>query len=287
MGLIDILQENQQEVAAIFGRLCGRRLTLQLLPCSAQEINLFRSQAGVTVTVRGQTQELHVLIPEGILLPGDYHSPSPTTRSRLSTLAQELAVALLPEDLDATASWELTRPSSGQVERSEGIRRSETFRLRFADEAGNTVGTAAVFIHETAGSERTPEQARGNKGIAGDINPATSLSAEAGQQGQSGAAKRHLAAGPQLSAYVRALLRVPLSVGVTLARRRQPIGTLLQLSPGAIIQFDKSCEDLLDLEVAGRVIAQGEAVKVGDKFGLRILRILSPPERVETLRPKE
>jgi flagellar motor switch/type III secretory pathway protein FliN len=79
-------------------------------------------------------------------------------------------------------------------------------------------------------------------------------------------------------------------VVVTLARKRQPLGRILELGPGSLIQFDKSCDAMLELEVAARSVALGEAVKVGDKFGLRITSITLPDERFLPLKkgcPKE
>jgi flagellar motor switch/type III secretory pathway protein FliN len=55
---------------------------------------------------------------------------------------------------------------------------------------------------------------------------------------------------------------------------------IVQLGPGAIIQFEKSCEEMLELEAGSIPIAAGEAVKVGDKFGLRITSIRLPEERM-------
>ena len=43
-----------------------------------------------------------------------------------------------------------------------------------------------------------------------------------------------------------------------------------ELGPGSIIKFEKTCDEPLDLCVGGRPIAQGEVVKVGDKFGVKI-----------------
>ena len=54
---------------------------------------------------------------------------------------------------------------------------------------------------------------------------------------------------------------------------------IIELGPGSIIQFDKPCEDLLELEVGGHKIGKGEAVKVGDKFGLRLTSLIVPEER--------
>ena len=79
-----------------------------------------------------------------------------------------------------------------------------------------------------------------------------------------------------LPIYARSLLRIRVPVVVTLAEKRQPLGRIVELGPGSIIHFDKSCEEMLDLDVGGRPIATGEAVKVGDKFGLRINSIILP-----------
>ena len=85
--------------------------------------------------------------------------------------------------------------------------------------------------------------------------------------------------------YARSLLRVTVPVEVTLAEQRQPVDRIVELVPGAIIQFDKSCEEMLQLRVADHPIAEGEAVKVGDKFGLRITSIVLPEERFNAVRP--
>ncbi len=93
-----------------------------------------------------------------------------------------------------------------------------------------------------------------------------------------------------LPLYSRSLLRIKVPVVVTLARKRQPLSRILELGPGAIIQFDKSCDAMLELDVAARSVALGEAVKVGDKFGLRINSITLPEERFIPLKngfPKE
>ena len=43
---------------------------------------------------------------------------------------------------------------------------------------------------------------------------------------------------------------------------------------------------MLDLEAGGHPVAHGEAVKVGDKFGLRITSVRLPDERFEPLKIK-
>jgi flagellar motor switch protein FliM len=51
------------------------------------------------------------------------------------------------------------------------------------------------------------------------------------------------------------------------------------LVPGAILQFEKMCDETLSLEVGDHRVAEGETVKVGDKFGLRVTSMVLPGER--------
>jgi flagellar motor switch/type III secretory pathway protein FliN len=81
------------------------------------------------------------------------------------------------------------------------------------------------------------------------------------------------------ASYRRSLLKIETPVVVSLATTRLPVGRILDLGPGAIIQFDKPYDQPLVLEVGGRAIAEGETVKVGEKFGLRVTAMIMPAER--------
>jgi len=71
----------------------------------------------------------------------------------------------------------------------------------------------------------------------------------------------------------KSLLRINSDVTVTLARKSLPVDRILSFVPGVMIQFDKACDTPLSIEIDDRTIARGEVVKVGDKFGVRILEI--------------
>ena len=83
----------------------------------------------------------------------------------------------------------------------------------------------------------------------------------------------------QLPPLARSLLKIRVPVKVTLAETKIPIRRVLEIGPGSILQFNKSCEAPLTLEAGDQAIAIGEAVKVGDKFGLWITTIAMPDER--------
>jgi len=83
---------------------------------------------------------------------------------------------------------------------------------------------------------------------------------------------------------VEFLLDVPLQVTVELGRTRMRIADLLRLAKGSIIELDKLAGEPLDVRVNGQLVARGEAVVVNDKFGIRLSDVLSPTERVKSLR---
>jgi len=80
------------------------------------------------------------------------------------------------------------------------------------------------------------------------------------------------------------LLDIPLKVTVEMGRTRMALRDLLQLGPGSVVELAKMAGEPLDVLVNGRPIARGEAVMVGDKFGIRLTDVISPTERIAGLK---
>jgi flagellar motor switch protein FliN/FliY len=76
------------------------------------------------------------------------------------------------------------------------------------------------------------------------------------------------------------ILKLDVPVIVRLAERQLPLGEVLRLVPGAIIELDKDAEGELDLMVNNRAVACGTAVKVGENFGIRLTYMGDPKKRV-------
>lgn len=72
---------------------------------------------------------------------------------------------------------------------------------------------------------------------------------------------------------VQRVLRLELPVIVKLAQRRLNVQEVLRLGAGAIIEFDKSSDEPLELMINNTTIGLGETVKVGENFGLRVTHI--------------
>lgn len=79
------------------------------------------------------------------------------------------------------------------------------------------------------------------------------------------------------------IMDIPLVVQVELGRSTMPIGDLLQLAQGSIVELAKLAGEPLDVLVHGKLVARGEAVVINDQFGVRLTDIVSPTERIETL----
>lgn len=71
------------------------------------------------------------------------------------------------------------------------------------------------------------------------------------------------------------VLDVPVSVTVELGRKTVAIGALMQLGPGAVLELGKAAGESLDLLVNGKLVARGEAVVVGEKYGIRITEVVN------------
>ena len=69
------------------------------------------------------------------------------------------------------------------------------------------------------------------------------------------------------------ILRLEVPVIVQLAERKLTLAEVMRLGAGAIIEFSKSNDEPLELLINNKPIGVGEAVKVGENFGLRITQI--------------
>jgi flagellar motor switch protein FliN/FliY len=79
------------------------------------------------------------------------------------------------------------------------------------------------------------------------------------------------------------LLDIPLEISVQLGRTKLPISELMSLSPGSVIDLDKMSGEPLDILLNNKLVARGEAVLVNDRYGVRIVEIISAGDRVAGL----
>ncbi|HBV96629.1 MAG: hypothetical protein JL50_16390 [Peptococcaceae bacterium BICA1-7] len=80
------------------------------------------------------------------------------------------------------------------------------------------------------------------------------------------------------------LLEVPLKISVILGRTKKPIKEVLNLTPGAIVELTSLVDEPVEVLVNGTLVARGEVVVVNENFGVRVISIISPEERLKQLR---
>ena len=274
--VIAACQTNAAETAAAFSRVFDTPLDLSVGRAATWAPSRMPSgYAGpgllVQLKISGGVSAL-VAIPESSgLIPAWYATPDLSGAGKLATLAQELGMLVLPEQF---------MPEDFAAQRVSSL----SAALQRAD---LPVSAASVDL--------TLAAADGRQAIATLLWPAKNPAAVYVEPPEVKRAAIAAAAGrapvepshndfENLPPYGRNLLRINVPVSVTLAAKKQPVNKILELVPGSIIQFEKSCDEMLELEVNEHCVAQGECVKVGDKFGLRITSLVLPPERFSTVR---
>lgn len=80
------------------------------------------------------------------------------------------------------------------------------------------------------------------------------------------------------------ILDVSITLSMEVGRTRLPIRSLLQLNQGSVVELDRAAGEPLDVYVNGTLVAHGEVVVVNDKFGVRLIDVVSPAERIRNLR---
>ena len=79
------------------------------------------------------------------------------------------------------------------------------------------------------------------------------------------------------------VLDIPVRLSVELGRTKIAIKDILQLKPGSVVELDTLAVDLVDVLVNGHLIAQGEIVVSNDKFGIRLIDVVTAAERLKRL----
>lgn len=70
---------------------------------------------------------------------------------------------------------------------------------------------------------------------------------------------------------------VDVRLTVELGRTEMKLKDVLGLGEESVVMLDRLTDELLDVMVNGKLIARGEVVAQGDRFGLRIVELAGRP----------
>lgn len=80
---------------------------------------------------------------------------------------------------------------------------------------------------------------------------------------------------------LRVLENIEVRMTVEVGRTEITIRDLLRLSEGSVVELDRLAGDPLDILINGTMIARGEVVMVGERFGVRFGEIVELEKRVQ------
>lgn len=88
---------------------------------------------------------------------------------------------------------------------------------------------------------------------------------------------------PPIDSGLARVLEIPLTIHVELGRKRMKIRELMAVGAGSVLPLETQAGASLSIYANETLIAEGEAVVVGERYGVRVTDIVSPAERVRRL----
>ncbi|MDM7972220.1 MAG: flagellar motor switch protein FliN, partial [candidate division Zixibacteria bacterium] len=79
------------------------------------------------------------------------------------------------------------------------------------------------------------------------------------------------------------LMDVNLPLSIELGRTRMSIADILSLGPGSVVELNKLAGEPVDVLVNGKIVARGEVVVIDENFGVRIVQLMTPEQRLKLL----
>jgi flagellar motor switch protein FliN len=79
------------------------------------------------------------------------------------------------------------------------------------------------------------------------------------------------------------LMDVELPVMLHFGSRQATLHEVLELATGAVLELDHEVHEPVDLMLNGKLIARGEVVVVDGNYGLRVMEVVSPQQRISSL----
>ena len=83
---------------------------------------------------------------------------------------------------------------------------------------------------------------------------------------------------------LKVLENIDVKLTVEVGSAELKIRELLRLNEGSVIELERLAGDPLDILINGTMIAKGEVVMVGERFGIRFVEIVDPQKRIESVK---
>lgn len=280
--LIDQIFEDCRSNIADLARSLGTNLNMEVQLEPGEEtkgsediLSKVSEQPGIVVTLQLDGFGILCLIPESLPIPVWYRCPNDSQKSQLQTLPMEWSGGMLPTELEAVEEKAVTcenlRAHLAASQPAENVRMLELSATVAGAEGSNAPATIHLVlpVENPILKQAADDSAPTNETAAGESVAAR----EAGSVAASPASAPPLIQEPVdrvLEKRKQRISKVPVNLIVQIANRKMDVQQLREIVPGALLIFDQPCDSLLDVFVDNRLYCRGEAVKVGEKFGVKI-----------------
>jgi len=213
---------------------------------------------GFAVTIRGEQEGRFAVVLDAGVLDTPLMGEGVDQKAAWNELLREVAESAAGEML-AKSGVKLTVEKLEEIAAENKI--SQAFQLKTAS------GAWTILVRDEV---RAPKKAE---------TPVAREKAQPATQKADGTASV-VSSRPR----IELLMDVELEATLRFGSREIPLGELLELGPGDVVQLDRHVNDPVDLIVADKIVARGDVVLVNGNFGLRVTEVAEPRLRLETIR---
>lgn len=82
---------------------------------------------------------------------------------------------------------------------------------------------------------------------------------------------------------IAVLQEIDVRLSVEIGSTKLKIRELLSLNEGSVVELDRDSSQPVDILVNGTLLARGDVVTLGERFGIRISEIVTAGERVHAI----
>ena len=82
---------------------------------------------------------------------------------------------------------------------------------------------------------------------------------------------------------LRVLENIDVKLTVEVGGAEIKLRDLLRVNEGSVIELERLAGDPLDILANGTIIAKGEVVMIGERFGIRFTEVVDPKERFKSI----
>ncbi len=221
---------------------------------------------GWAATLSGEAEGRFSVLLDGALLQTSLVGEGMDQKAGWSELLHEVA--------DAAAGDLLARTGRKcQVVKFEEIAEEGQVSHAFQLRSGERVWT--ILVRDEVKMPEVPADSPNDEMSGATAAPNAVIQGQAEQE-QGGATA--------LSPGLELLLDVELEASLRFGSREMPLGEILDLGPGDVVELDRHVADPVDLIVGDKIVARGEVVLMNGNFALRVTEVAAPRKRLETIR---